>query len=58
MKLSIRQKSNIRHFVYYLVNGTLDFELIQRTFGDSYYEKLQLNSDLFYKTTYLYKPRN
>lgn len=50
MPLSIRQKSNIRHFVYYLVNGTLDFELIQETFGRRYYEILQENPELFYKT--------
>ncbi len=51
MTLSIRQKSNIRHFAYYLVNGTLDFELIQRTFPGGYYDTLQSNPELFYKTT-------
>lgn len=54
MTLSVRQKSNIRHFVFYLVNGTLDFELIQKTFGESYYDKLKLNPDLFYKTSCVY----
>lgn len=54
MTLSIRQKSNIRHFAYYLVNGTLDFELIQRTFGESYHDTLKSNPDLFYKTTCVY----
>jgi hypothetical protein len=50
MTLSVRHKSNIRHFVYYLVNGTLDFVLIRETFGGTYYEKLKSRPDLFYKT--------
>lgn len=50
MTLSVRQKSNIRHFVYYLVNGTLDVELIQKTFGSSYYDNLKRNPGIFYKT--------
>lgn len=54
MTLSVRQKSNIRHFVYYLVNGTLDFELIEKTFGPGYYDKLKSNTDLFYRTTCVY----
>jgi hypothetical protein len=54
MTLSVRQKSNIRHFIYYLVNGTLDFELIQKTFDESYYNKLKLNPYLFYKTSCVY----
>lgn len=54
MTLSVRQKSNIRHFVYYLVNGTLDFELIQKTFGESYYDNLKSNPDFFYKTACVY----
>ena len=54
MTLSIRQKSNIRHFVYYLVNGTLDFELIQKTFGDGYNDKLKSNAELFYKVACVY----
>ncbi|MCC6283134.1 MAG: hypothetical protein IT262_21180 [Saprospiraceae bacterium] len=54
MTLSVRQKSNIRHFVYYLVNGTLDFELIQKTFADTYHDTLKSNSDLFYKTACVY----
>lgn len=54
MELSVRQKSNIRHFVYYLVNGTLNFELIQKTFGESYYNTLESNPHLFYKTACVY----
>jgi hypothetical protein len=54
MTLSVRQKSNIRHFVYYLVNGTLDFELMQKTFGDHYHDKLISDPDLFYKTACVY----
>jgi hypothetical protein len=36
------------------VNGTLDFELIQKTFDDTYYDKLKSYTDLFYKTTCIY----
>ena len=50
MPLTVKQKSNIRHFAYYLVNGTLDFELIQKTFGNSYHSCLKSNTNLFYKT--------
>ncbi len=40
--------------MYYLVNGTLDFEPIQKTFGESYYYQLKSNPDLFYKTACVY----
>jgi hypothetical protein len=50
MTLSVIKKSNIRHFIYYLVNGTLNFELIQHTFNDSYHQILKDNPDFFYKT--------
>lgn len=50
MVLSNKQKSNIRFFAFYLVNGTLDFELIQQTFGNTYQNQLKSNPDLFYKT--------
>ena len=49
MKLSIRQKSNIRHFIYYLVNGTLDFDLLNVRLQKAYHEVLKSDSDLFYK---------
>jgi|GEM_PF-1486028 len=51
MTLSVRQKSNIRHFVYYLVNGTLDFELIQTIFDSNYYDVLKSKPDFFFKTS-------
>jgi len=54
MKLSVRQKTNIRHFVYYLVNGTLDFELIEKTFGDNYHDNLKSSPELFYNTACVY----
>jgi hypothetical protein len=54
MTLSVREKSNIRHFSYYLINGTLDFDLIQETFGNNYYDKLKDNAELFYKTACVY----
>lgn len=50
MMLSTRQKSNIRHFIYYLVNGSLNFELIELTFGGKYFEILKTKPDYFYKT--------
>ncbi|UUC45964.1 DUF7677 family protein [Flavobacterium cerinum] len=54
MKLPAHQKSNIRHFIYYLVNGTLNFTIIRETFGDSYHHSLKTNPDLFYKTACIY----
>jgi hypothetical protein len=53
--LSTRQKSNIRHFIFYLVNSTLNFELIQTTFGNNnhtnYYQTvLKSDPDFFYQT--------
>jgi len=54
MTLSVEQKTNIRLFVFYLVNGTLDVELIEESFGVSYHDVLKLNPDLFYKTACVY----
>lgn len=54
MTLTLRQKSNIRHFVYYLTNGTLNPELIQEVFGDDYHLALQAKPELFYKTACVY----
>jgi hypothetical protein len=51
MTLTVRQKSKVRHFIYYLVNGTLDFELIQHTFNERYHQTLKDNPDFFYKTS-------
>ncbi|MBF9237213.1 hypothetical protein I2I05_07370 [Hymenobacter sp. BT683] len=48
--LSIRQKSSVRHFIYYLVNGTLDFDLVEQTFDGQYHEVLKNEPELFYKT--------
>jgi hypothetical protein len=50
MRLSTTQKTNIRHFIYYLVNGTLNFEQIELTFEGKYFEVLKKNPDYFYKT--------
>lgn len=50
MKLTIRQMSNIRHFIYYLVNGTLDFELLNSRLSVNYYDYLKTHPELFYKT--------
>jgi len=47
--LSNQQKTNIRHFIYYLVNGTLDFSLINDRIKDPYYEVLGSNPSLFFK---------
>lgn len=51
MNLSIRQRSNIRHFIYYLVNGTLDYDLLNNFFNDHYHDYLRSHPDLFYKTS-------
>ena len=48
MQLSVRQRSNIRHFIYYLVNGTLDFELLNNTPGTGYHEYLKQNPEVFF----------
>jgi hypothetical protein len=50
MNLTIRQRSNIRHFIYYLVNGTLNFELLQNHLSVPYYNYLKTHPELFYKT--------
>lgn len=48
MNLTERQRSNIRHFIYYLVKGTLDFPLRERIFEDKYPNFLATNPDCFY----------
>jgi hypothetical protein len=50
MNLTIRQRSNIRHFIYYLVNGTLDFELLNNCLSVNYHDHLKTHPELFYKT--------
>lgn len=50
MRLSLRQKSNIRYFVYYLVNGTLNFDLLHNKLNGTYHNILKENPELFYKT--------
>src|SRR6185503_17782929 len=54
MMLSIRQKANIRLFIFYLVNGTLNFELIQTIFGNNYHALLESKPDYFYQTACVY----
>ena len=49
MNLSAKQKTNIRHFIYYLVNGTLDFELLNSRIQGLYYEKIKQEPSLFFK---------
>jgi hypothetical protein len=49
MYLSIRQKSNIRHFIYYLVNGTLNFDVLHNKLKGEYHEILKNDPGLFYK---------
>jgi hypothetical protein len=50
MKLSIRQRSNIRFFAFYLVNGTLDYSLLNEQLGMNFHEYLKSHPDLFFKT--------
>jgi hypothetical protein len=50
MHLTIRQRSNIRHFIYYLVNGTLSFELLHNHLSVPYHDFLKTHPELFYKT--------
>jgi len=49
-RLSTKQKSNIRFFIYYLVNGSLNYERIESTFKGKYFEVLKAHPDYFYKT--------
>ncbi len=49
-QLSVQQKTNIRHFIYYLVNGTLDFELLHTRLNGQYHEILKSNSEVFFKS--------
>jgi hypothetical protein len=48
-KLSIRQRSNIRFFVYYLVNGTLNFDLLHQYSSVVYHDYLKAHPELFYQ---------
>lgn len=54
MNLTIRQRSNIRHFIFYLVNGTLDFELLNNCLSGNYNDHLKTHPELFYKTCCLF----
>lgn len=50
MQLTARQKSNIRHFVYYLVNGTLDHQPLHNLILPTCRDYLKTRPDVFYKT--------
>ena len=47
MKLTQDQKSNIRHFIYYLVNGTLDYKLLNTALAGKYFTILRGRPDIF-----------
>ncbi len=49
MNLHIPRRTNIRHFAYYLVNGTLDFEALNSMFEDRYQATLIANPQVFEK---------
>jgi hypothetical protein len=49
MRLPVRQRTTIRHFIYYLVNGTLDFVLINNRLKGKYRDLLKSNQQVFYK---------
>ncbi|RYE54338.1 MAG: hypothetical protein EOP48_12540 [Sphingobacteriales bacterium] len=51
MNLTIGQRSNIRHFIYYLVNGTLDFDRLNNHLSVNYHDYLKTHPELFYKTS-------
>ena len=50
MNLTLKQKSNIRRFIYYLVNGSLDFESLHNPLSANYHDYLKSHPELFYKT--------
>ena len=54
MHLSVEQKSDIRHFIYYLVNGTLNFDFLHNKLNDEYHEILETSPDVFYKACCVY----
>lgn len=53
-KLSIRQRSNIRLFAYYLVNGTLDFDLLNNQLSVEYHGYLKTHPELFFKACFAF----
>jgi hypothetical protein len=48
--LDIENKSDIRFFIYYLVNGTLDFDLLNNELKTNYIEYIEAHPELFFHT--------
>jgi hypothetical protein len=48
MKLAANYKAGIRFFIYYLVNGTLNFDLFNNRLRGNYHEYLESNPQLFF----------
>ena len=50
MRLDIKSKADVRFFTYYLVNGTLDFDLIHEELEEFHIDYLENNPKLFFES--------
>jgi len=49
-RLDIKSKADIRFFTYYLVNGTLDFDLLNNKLKTNHIDFISQNSKLFFES--------
>lgn len=50
MRLDIKSKADVRFFIYYLLNGTLDFDLLSNQLSTSYIDYFEHHPELFFET--------